>query len=68
MDKLPQLKQLITAKYANVIRMSQKGYALRGYQLIVKAMEAVSFVENYTLDDYMSTTIVDFYLRKLSEI
>lgn len=75
MAKLPYLKTLAIAAYANLVLRGQKGYPIAGYDIIILTMQSITFIENYTdpasiyyVPDYKVTTIIDSLIRELSQL
>jgi hypothetical protein len=65
MDKITELKQLLTTRFAAIISKAQRGYTLENYSDIIQAMQFLDMIEDFDVDPYKTVAIVDLYLRKL---
>ncbi len=68
MDKLPLLKSVIISSFSNMFRKAQMGYPISNYKDIREAMLAINMIDNFTVPSYKVTAIVEYYIRKLSNI
>lgn len=66
-DAMDKLKKEILVNFNKYLLKLTRGYTLekKDYRDIIEAMRAVGYVENFTLPDYVSDTLISYHTLKL---
>ena len=68
MDKVTELKELCISSFNAYLIKLTRGHPLKesNYKYIKEAMLFVNLLANYEVDAFTSSTMLDFYIVKLS--